>query len=118
MKNLILIALILFSFNAASAQGKSNKNMKHSGKGENKKYEKNDNNQTGIFNDNDRNNQNVKYTKNAPSKVRDSFTRDFPGINNPQWTKSQGVWTANYRRGGIFGGGGYVSYKANGQRVN
>ena len=66
----------------------------------------------------DRNNNGRNAGRNLPRKVRDAFQRDYPNAGNVDWTKSRGVWTADFRRSGIFGGSRTVSYKANGQRVN
>lgn len=63
--------------------------------------------------DNDRSSNN-----NVPRKVGDAFQRDYPNASNVNWTKNRGVWTANFRRNGLFGGNNVVSYRANGQRVN
>jgi hypothetical protein len=88
------------------------------------RYERDQRNNDGVYGRNDRNerndryeNDNGKYTNNAPRKVRDAFYNDYPNASNVSWTKDRGVWTARFNGGGIFGGGNTVSYRANGQRV-
>jgi hypothetical protein len=128
-KILFILAAITLSF-GAMAQGNGH------GKGKNKqgkkyetreggryddnddRYERNQRSTSGVYGRNDRNeNDNGKYTNNAPRKVRDAFYNDYPNASNVSWTKDRGVWTARFNGGGIFGGGNTVSYRANGQRV-
>jgi len=66
-------------------------------------------------NDNRRNGQNAGK---APRKVTDAFYRDYPNASNVRWTKDRGVWSATFKRSGLFGGNDTVSYRANGERVN
>lgn len=72
-------------------------------------------NQDNRRNDNRGNNSN---SGNLPRRVSDAFARDYPNATNVTWTKDRGVWSARFRRSGIFGGNNTVSYSANGQRVN
>ena len=130
-KMLFIISAITIGF-GAMAQGNGRGHGKHK---QGKKYEKkqvryydDDRNEqrqgtindriyrTDTRNDNYGNN-NGKYTNNAPRKVRDAFYNDYPNVSNVSWTKDRGVWTARFNRGGIFGSGNTVSYRANGQRV-
>lgn len=114
MKKLLLL-LSIASFGiagSATAQKKAKKNCDNN-KNYGKKYEQRNND------DHNRNvNYNDRYSKNTPRKVRDAFYRDYPNASNVSWTKDRGVWTANFKRSGIFGGNTSVSYAANGQRVN
>ncbi|RYY69281.1 MAG: hypothetical protein EOO13_09980 [Chitinophagaceae bacterium] len=130
MKKLLLLLMVASVGLTADAvaQGRGN------GNGKAKKYKKhqqqNDRYDNGRYDndrnddryDNDRNNRNDdygnKYSKNAPRKVTDAFYRDYPNAGNVSWTKDRGVWTANFKRGGIFGGNNRVSYRANGQRID
>lgn len=93
MKKLLLLLMVasVGIAGTATAQKKSNKNC-----------------------GNDKN----KYSNNAPRQVRDAFNRDYPNASNVSWTKDRGVWTANFKRSGLFGGNSSVSYRANGQRIN
>ena len=109
--------------NGKHKEGK--KYEKHQGRYDNDDDDRNERSQgtvndrifrTNPNNDDNRNN-NGKYTNNAPRKVRDAFYNDYPNASNVSWTKDRGVWTARFNRGGIFGGGNTVSYRANGQRV-
>lgn len=84
---------------------------------ENRRRDNNDrwDNQDNRGNDNRDNNSN---NGNLPRRVSDAFARDYPNATNVNWTKDRGVWTARFRRSGLFGGNTIVSYSANGQRVN
>jgi Ni/Co efflux regulator RcnB len=112
-KLLLLLAMASFGIAGnATAQKKGKKNADHN-KNYGKKHEHrnhDDHNQNVNYND--------RYSKNTPRKVRDAFYRDYPNASNVSWTKDRGVWTANFKRSGIFGGNSSVSYAANGQRVN
>ncbi len=62
-----------------------------------------------------------RYDQNsgqAPRKVRDAFYRDYPNASNVAWTKDRGIWSARFKRSGLFGGNTSVSYRANGERVS
>lgn len=128
---LFIISAITIGF-GAMAQKNGHANGKHKqGKNYHKKqqggydddrYERNQGTiNDRIFRTDSRNdnygNNNGKYTNNAPRKVRDAFYSDYPNASKVSWTKDRGVWTARFNRGGIFGGGNTVSYRANGQRV-
>lgn len=115
MKKLLLL-LFVASFGiagSATAQKKSNKNCGNDKNKYSKKYDRRNDDRW------DRNNgtYNNKYSSNAPRRVRDAFNRDYPNVSNVTWTKDRGVWTANFRRSGLFGGNSNVSYTANGERL-
>lgn len=119
---LLMIASVAISADA-TAQGRGQGKAKHHKKQKDHKrdrddgYRYNDNRYDNRY-DNDRNTSNGKYSKNAPRKVRDAFYRDYPNAGEVSWTKDRGIWTANFRGGGIFGGNNSVSYRANGERVS
>ncbi len=143
MKKLLFLFLAAaFSFGAI-AQGNhgngKNKKQKHEKK--HNKKDKDDDDHNGQWRNDDNNrdrdedwrdderrsndrrdngswNNNNQNTSNAPRKVRDAFYRDYPNATNVNWSKDRGVWTASFRRSGIFGGNTSVSYRANGQRVD
>ncbi len=142
MKKLFLLSIAAaISFGALAQNKNSNK---HKGKDQKHKSHKNknrgdddrrdvdyprdprddryDNDRRDDRNDNDRRDNRYENdrssNKNMPRKVRDAFQRDYPNASNVSWTKDRGVWTANFRRSGVFGGNNTVSYRANGQRVN
>lgn len=115
MKKLLLL-LMIASFGIAgsvNAQKNSNKNW-------NKKHHKNHDRDDDRYDRRDDRNwdYNDRYNNNAPRKVRDAFNRDYPNASNVRWSKDRGVWTASFRRTGLFGGNNTVSYRANGQRTN
>jgi hypothetical protein len=113
MKKLLLLLVIAFFgiAGSATAQKKPKKNCDNN-KNYGKKYDqRNDDRYSRNVNYNDRD------SRNTPRKVRDAFYRDYPNASNVSWTKDRGVWTANFKRSGIFGGNTSVSYSANGQRV-
>ena len=125
MKKLLLL-LMVASFGiagTATAQKNSKKNCDNNNKNHSKKYDRNDNDRydNDRYERNDRNDRNGsydnKYSTNTPRKVRDAFERDYPNASNVSWTKDRGVWTASFKKGGLFGGTNSVSYQANGQRV-
>lgn len=148
MKKLLLIALVSFAAFTATAQGNGKNKQKKakSEKVERDNDDRYENNRRDRDNDDryekdrkdrdnddryqrdrrDRDNrgndqilnQSDKYSKNTPRKVGDAFNRDFPNATSVSWTKNQGSWTANYRNGGILGGSGTATYRANGQRVD
>lgn len=120
MKKLLLL-LTMFTV-GASAMAQNDKVKKSKKDKQEKKASKRANNDNdGRYennrNDNDDNN-NGNNNNNAPSKVREAFNRDFPSAQNVTWTKNRGVWTASFRRSGLFGGTRTVSYEANGTRSN
>ncbi len=145
MKKLFLLSIAAaISFGALAQNKNSNK---HYGKDHKHKTEKNkdkddDDHRDGDYrndrrddrNDNDRNDDRYDNRRddrrddrydndrssdnNVPRKVGDAFQRDYPNATNVNWTKGRGVWTASFRRSGIFGGNNTVSYRANGQRLN
>ena len=133
MKKILFILAAITIGLGALAQGNGNgKSKNKQGKNYHKKQQgryddhRYDNRYPGTVNDriyrtragnNSDDNGNGKYTNNAPRKVRDAFYNDYPNASNVSWTKDRGVWTARFNRGGIFGGGNSVSYRANGQRV-
>lgn len=114
MKKLLLLLMVasVGIAGTATAQKKSNKNC---GNDKNKYSKKNDRRNDDRY---DRNGSYSKYSNNAPRQVRDAFNRDYPNASNVSWTKDRGVWTANFKRSGLFGGNSSVSYRANGQRIN
>lgn len=128
-KILFILTAITVGFGAmAQKHGHGNSKNKQGKKYEKKqgRYDDDDERYGGNRNDriyrtdsrdDDYRNNNGKYTNNAPRKVRDAFYNDYPNASNVSWTKDRGVWTAHFNRGGIFGGGNTVSYRANGQRV-
>lgn len=126
MKKLLLL-LTMFTV-GASAMAQNDKTKKAKKDKQEKKYNKrgnDDRNNDGRYeddrNDNDDNNNNNgdnNSNNNAPSKVREAFNRDYPSAQNVTWTKNRGVWTASFRRSGLFGGTRTVSYQANGTRSN
>ena len=65
--------------------------------------------------DNRRNDQNAGR---APRRVTDAFYRDYPNASNVTWSQNRGVWSARFRRSGLFGGNTTASYRANGDRIN
>ena len=148
MKKLLLIALVSFAAFTATAQGNGKnkqkkaksekverdsddryeKDRKDRGNDDRYERERKDRNNDDRYErerrdrDNRGNdqilNESGKYSKNTPRKVSDAFNRDFPNATSVSWTKNQGSWTANYRNGGILGGSGNATYRANGQRVD
>lgn len=60
-------------------------------------------------------NNNGKYSKNQPAKVRAAFNRDYPNATNVTWTKDRGNWTASFPNS-IYRVN--ATYSANGQRLN
>ena len=148
MKKLLLIALVSFAAFTATAQGNGKNKQKKAksekverdnddryekdrkDRDNDDRYEKDrkdrDNDDRYEKDRKDRDNrgndqilnQSDKYSKNTPRKVGDAFNRDFPNATSVTWTKNQGSWTANYRNGGILGGSGTATYRANGQRVD
>lgn len=116
MKKLLLL-LMLASFGiagTATAQKKSNKNCDNDKNKYSKKYDRKKDDRRND--DYDR--RNVGYNNNAPRKVRDAFYRDYPNAKNVSWSKDRGVWTANFKNSGLFGGSRNVSYAANGRRLD
>jgi len=129
MKKLLLLSIVasLAFAGSASAQKNSKKNCdkdRSNNKSYSKKQDRSRDDNYGYNNrDDDRRDNNAvyasnKYNGNAPRKVRDAFSRDYPNAQNVSWTKDRGVWTAQFKRSGLFGGNTSVSYAANGQRVN
>lgn len=105
----------------ASAMAQNDKGKKAKKDKQEKKYNKRgngDRNNDGRYDDDRNDNNNNNGNNNAPSKVREAFNRDYPSAQNVTWTKNRGVWTASFRRSGIFGGTRTVSYEANGTRSN
>jgi len=109
MKKLLLLLMVASVGIAGTATAQ--KKSKHWGNDKNKYSKKYDRNDDRYDHRND------KYTSNAPRKVRDAFNRDFPNVSDVSWTKDRGIWTASFRKTGLFGGANSISYKANGQRV-
>lgn len=118
MKKLFLLSVAAILSFGSFAQGNSGKNGKHH------KYEKHHDNDRDDGYDRDernhRNSRNDGYSRahNLPQKVQQAFARDYPGARNVSWTKSRGVWTATYRRNGLFGGTRSISYYANGRQAD
>lgn len=114
MKKLLLLLMVasVGIAGTATAQKKSNKNCGNDKNKYSKKYDRRNDDRY------DRNGSYSKYSNNAPRQVRDAFNRDYPNASNVSWTKDRGVWTANFKRSGLFGGNSSVSYRANGQRIN
>lgn len=114
MKKLLLLLMVasVGISGTATAQKKSNKNCGNDKNKYSKKYDRRNDDRY------DRNGSYSKYSNNAPRQVRDAFNRDYPNASNVSWTKDRGVWTANFKRSGLFGGNSSVSYRANGQRIN
>lgn len=116
---LLLAATVAVSAMAHDDAGKKGKKSKHE-----KKHDKGWNNDRDRRTNNDGNgdwrygNNRGNNNGNVPRKVRDAFNRDFPSARNANWSKNQGVWTASFRRSGLFGGNQTVSYQANGRRIN
>ncbi|HSN59408.1 MAG TPA: hypothetical protein VLR49_00630 [Ferruginibacter sp.] len=145
MKKLLFLSLAaIISFGAMAQHGNhnngKNKKQKHEKK-HNKKDHDDDDDRNGQWNNNDdrrrdnndrwdnrddRRNDDRRYdnqdnngnSTNLPRRVSDAFARDYPNATNVSWTKDRGVWSARFRRSGVFGGNTTVSYNANGQRVN
>ena len=132
MKKLILFSLAAaISFGAIAQNKHGNKNKQKGKYNKNVSYNKDhryDDDRRNVDYRNDRrddrydNNryENDRYSKNnnLPRKVSDAFRRDYPNASNVNWSKDRGVWSANFRRSGLFGGNNTVSYRANGQRVD
>lgn len=114
MKKLLLL-LMVASVGIAGTATAQKKSKKDCGNDKNKYSKKYDRRNDDRY---DRNGSYGKYNNNAPRQVRDAFNRDYPNASNVNWTKDRGVWTANFKRSGLFGGNSSVSYRANGQRVN
>lgn len=119
-KFLILLSAVTLTVGAmAQGNGKGKGQDKHNKSNKHNKKANADYNRDRVY-DGDRNSNGSttgKYTNNAPRKVRDAFARDYPNASNVSWTKDQGVWTAHFNGGGLFGGGNSVSYRANGAAV-
>ena len=117
MKKLLLL-LVAATFGIAGTATAQKKSKKHhddrNDKNYGKKYDRHDDDRDDRNWDYNNNNNN---SNNAPRKVRDAFNRDYPNASNVNWTKDRGVWTANFKKSGLFGGRNSVSYRANGQRV-
>lgn len=131
MKKLFTIIAMVSLTITGMAQGKSNGKGHHKDKEDNRKnddteYKKNDDKYDDEVQDRKKrgdknanypgqNNNNDKYAKNVPSKVRAAFNRDYPNSNNVTWTKNRGYWTADMSNG-IY----HIkaTYAANGQRIN
>jgi len=115
MKKLLLLLMVasVGIAGTATAQKKSNKKCGNDKNKYSKKYDRRNDDRYDQ-----RNGSYGKYSNNAPRPVRDAFYRDYPNASNVSWTKDRGVWTANFKRSGLFGGNSSVSYRANGQRVN
>lgn len=126
MKKLLLLFVVIALGwgNQAIAQKKGKSKKIKSEKHQNRQ-DRDDDDDDDRYDRNDRNGrdvrydqQNGKYAKNAPRKVRDALNRDYPNATNISWTKNRSIWTANFRNSGLFGGIRTASYKANGQRVD
>ena len=118
-KVLLLLAIASFGIAGSATAQKKNKNKGDRDKHYDRRDDRRDDNRDDRnwdYNNRDRD-YNDKYSKNAPRKVRDAFNRDYPNASNVSWTKDRGTWTANFKRGGLFGGNNSVSYRANGERV-
>lgn len=138
MKKLILFSIAAaISFGAVAQNKHSNKNKqkgkysKHASHKKDNRYDDDRRNVDYRYDQrNDRNDDrydrrddrydNDRYSKNnnLPRKVSDAFRRDYPNASNVNWSKDRGIWSANFKRSGLFGGNNTVSYKANGQRVD
>ena len=87
---------------------------------ENDRRDNNNNNNHRQNQDNQRQNNGYdnRNSGNLPRRVSDAFNRDYPNAKNVNWTNDRGIWSATFRRRGLFGGNATVSYRANGQKVN
>lgn len=124
MKRITLLVVFAFMGLGLMAQnnGKGNGKAKNKNKGYSEKAAVMKSQKNGNYNDRDvrygETNRNGKYSKNIPTRVRESFDRDFPNARNVTWTKSRGEWTAHFG-GGVFNTGTRsVTYHANGTRVD
>jgi len=138
MKKLLFLSLAAVISFGAMAQHDHHNNGKNKKQKHEKKHNKkdHDDDRNGQWNNEDNRNRdnndrwdnqdnrrndnrgNNSSSGNLPRRVSDAFARDYPNASNVSWTKDRGVWSARFRRSGIFGGNTTVSYNANGQRVN
>lgn len=111
MKQFITLSVFLIAGLIGFAQGKSKEKNKDKQKTENSaQTTKGSNN-----NDATQQNGNSKARKNIPTKVRSSFTGEYPNATNATWTKNRGDWTV------VFGNGVWRStatYHSNGERID
>lgn len=130
MKKLLVFATAITIALSGMAQDKNNgkghnkdkseKNSKHSS---DKNHHENDDDYDRRYGKNKGNddvyqtgkNNNGKYSKKQPAKVRAAFNRDYPNATNVTWTKYRGNWTASFPNG-IYRVN--ATYSANGQRLN
>lgn len=121
---LLLVATVAVSAMAHDDGGKKGKKSKHkqnndqSWNDDRDRRTNNDRNGDWRYENNRGNNNQWNNNGNVPRKVRDAFNRDFPSARNTNWSKNRGVWTASFRRSGLFGGNQTISYQANGRRVD
>jgi len=135
MKKVLLLSIVVaISFGAIAQYNDDHNNQKNKKSQHETKYNNDHNdewrNENNRRNDNDegqwqyQNNQrnNNRYDNrnsgNLPRRVRDAFNRDYPNAKCINWTSDRGIWSARFRRSGLFRGNSTVSYRANGQRVN
>ncbi|MFZ4770498.1 MAG: hypothetical protein ACOYLO_09990 [Ferruginibacter sp.] len=135
MKKVLLLSIVVaISFGAIAQHNDDHNNQKNKKSQHETKYNNDHNdewrNENNRRNDNDegqwqyQNNQrnNNRYDNrnsgNLPRRVRDAFNRDYPNAKCINWTSDRGIWSARFRRSGLFRGNSTVSYRANGQRVN
>ena len=99
--------------------GNEGKNRKHQSERNKKNCDADDHDARWENNQDNRNrNGNEANRGGIPRKVRDAFNRDYPNAKNVNWSKDRGVWSARFRRNGLFGGNATASYKANGERLS
>lgn len=121
---LLLAASVSFSTMAQNDGGKKGKKSKQEKKTEKRwdndgdRRNNDDRNTDWRVGNNGDNNNDRNNNGNLPRKVRDAFNRDHPSARNVNWSKNKGIWTASFRRSGLFGGNQTVSYQANGKRAN
>ena len=134
MKQILLILSAFTISIAAIAQGKS----EGKGKSKDKQSQNTNANQNGNSKGKEKNNKEDKSvkekkdhdkkvwegtyqnetdgpkpSKNQPAKVREAFSRDYPGAQNVSWSKYRGDWTATFRNGAFTS---TAVYHANGER--
>src|SRR5687768_7656832 len=101
MRNLLLIAALLFMTVPVFSQGNSN------GKGNGKHKNKTSKNSTkaknhkdgGVWDGVENNASYGKSSKNQPKKVQAALLRDYPGARNIAWSKYKGDYTATFTNG-------------------
>jgi len=99
---------------AQNTEALDKNNSKAKGKKDNKdSKEKQEHDKKVWEGTSDNENDGPKPSKNQPAKVRESFSRDYPGAQNVTWSKYRGDWTATFRNG-VFTS--TAVYHANGDR--